>query len=68
MEDNRTCKHNWVNKGSYKQCSLCSEINPSDFARMNGITLDLDADNDHFYQLEDEVEQSDIHHRNDKRD
>ena len=30
--------HNWVNKGSFKQCSVCGEIIQSHiFARMNGI-------------------------------
>lgn len=68
MKDNKTCEHNWINKGSYEQCSLCKEIKSRVFARMNGITLDLDTDNDHFYQLEDETEQSDVPHQNDKRD
>lgn len=68
MKDNKICEHNWVDKSSYKQCSLCNEIESFDFKRINGITLDLDTDNDHFYQLEDEVEQSDVHHQNDKRD
>lgn len=69
MEDNRTCKHNWVNKDSYKQCSVCGEIIQSPvFARMNGFTFDLDTDNCHFHQLEEWVEQSDVPHQNDKRD
>lgn len=58
MEDSKTCKHNWVNKGFYEQCSLRSEIKPFDFTRMNGIILDLNTDNDQFHQLGDEAEQS----------
>lgn len=69
MENNKTCEHNWINKGTYKLCSVCGEIIQSSvFARMNGITPDVETDNYHFYQLEDEVEQSDVPHQNDKRD
>lgn len=69
MENNKTCEHNWINKGAYKECSLCGDIIQSQvFARMNGITLDLDTDSCHFHQSEDEVEQSDVPHQNDKRD
>lgn len=69
MEDNKTCEHNWINKGSYEQCSVCGEIVQSlVFARMNGITPDVETDNYHFYQLEDEAEQSDVPRQNDRRD
>lgn len=69
MKDNKTCEHNWINKGTYKLCSVCGEIIQSSFffAQMNGISPDVETDNYHFYQLEDEVEQS-VPHQNDKRD
>ena len=43
MENNKTCEHNWINKGTYKQCSVCGEIIQSSvFAQMNGITPDVE--------------------------
>lgn len=69
MEDNKTCEHYWINKGIYKKYSVCGEIIQSpNFSRMNGITPGVETDNYHFYQLEDEVEQSDVPLQNDKRD
>lgn len=38
MEKNKTCERNWINKGSFKQYSVCSAIIQSHiFARINGI-------------------------------
>lgn len=69
MKNNKTCDHNLINKGFYKECSICGEIIQSPvFGRMNGVTFDLDTDNCRFHQLEDEVGQSDVLHQNDKRD
>jgi len=40
MEKNKTCERNWINKGSFKQYSVCSAIIQSHiFARINGIAI-----------------------------
>ncbi len=63
------CKHNWVDKGTYKECSICGEIRFIHPVPMNGIMCDdLDTDSDHFHQSEDEVEQSDFPCQNDRHD
>ena len=52
------CKHNWINKGVYKQCTICGAIDRSQsFVPINGLIFDSDTDTDHSHQSEDEVEQ-----------
>lgn len=63
------CKHSWINKGTYYECSLCGEIKLKHSATMSGfICDDAEMGNYRFYQSEDAGEQSSAHPQNEKRD
>lgn len=63
------CKHDWIDKGTYNECSLCGKIQWKHISSINGfICDDLEMGNYRFCQSEDEEEQTDVLPQSEKHD
>lgn len=63
------CKHSWIDKGTYNECSLCGVVQLKHNSQINGfICDDLEMGNYRFCQPEDVEAQTGVLPQNEKRD